>query len=192
MRHINNIGLGSYMERKTNISIYILALSFSSFIAALCSSIIYKLSLLLCEIILGKNRECIISSTDEFYYIIIFLLSFLIYRMLFSQLQKKASRNTENVISRFCWLFFCFLSGIGLALLMLALLYYLFPIDSWLMQSYQYTHDQWGWFLQENEENPMEGIAACISLFLFPLLFTFKFYRMIKHTIRAFKWRQKK
>ncbi len=37
----------------------------------------------------------------------------------------------------------------------------------------------------------MEGIAACISLFLFPLLFTFKFYRMIKHTIRAFKWRQK-
>ncbi|EAX3604123.1 hypothetical protein HAY47_004430 [Salmonella enterica] len=180
------------MKRKTNISIYILALSFSSFIAVLCSSIIYKISLLLCEITLGENRECIISSTDGFYYTIIFLLSFVIYRMLFSQLQKKASRSTENVISHFCWLFFCFLSGIGLALLMLAFLYYLFPIDSWLTKIHQYVHNHWGWFPGEEEGNPIEGIIACISVFLCPLLFTFAFYRMLKRIIRLLKWQHKK
>ncbi|WP_230326455.1 hypothetical protein, partial [Citrobacter sp. Res13-Sevr-PEB04-36] len=102
---------GNYMERKTNISIYILALSFSSFIAALCSSIIYKLSLLLCEIILEKNRECIISSTDEFYYIIIFLLSFLIYRMLFSQLQKKSVTQHRKRYITFLLAVFLFFIG---------------------------------------------------------------------------------
>ncbi|GEM_PF-2873426 len=180
------------MKRKTNITIYILALSFSSFIAALCSSIIYKISLLLCEITLGENRECIISSTDGFYYTIIFLLSFVIYRMLFSQLQKKASRNTENVISHFCWLFFCFLSGVGLTLLILALLYYLFPIDSWLTKIYQYVHNYWGWCPEEEEENPIEGIIACISVFLCPLLFTFTSYRIMKNIINYFKWQHKK
>jgi len=178
--------------KKFSTSIYILALSFSSFIATCFSSLIYKSSLLLCEIIFERNRECIISSTDILYYIIIFLLSFLFYKILFFQLQKKSLRNTETIISNSYWLFFCFLSGIGMALLMVALFNYLLPVDSWLTRIYQYVHNHWGWFPGEEEENPIEGIIACISVFLCPLLFTFAFYRMVKRIIRLFKWRHKK
>lgn len=173
--------------KKFSTSIYILELPFSSFIAACLSPLIYKSSLLLCEIIFERNGECIISSTDKLYYTIIFLLSFLFYTILYFQLQKKSLRNTETIISYSYWLFFCFLSGIGMALLMVAFFNYLLPVNSWLTRIYQYVHNHWGWFPEEDEENPIEGIIACISVFLCPLLFTFIFSRMMKRIIRRLK-----
>lgn len=119
-------------------------------------------------------------------------LSFLFYAILFSQLQKQALRYTRTIIPYSCWILFCYLSGIGAALLMVTLLYLLFPVDLWTMKVYSYVHNQWGWFPQEEEENPAEGIISCIFLLICPVLFAFLFHKMIKIIINSFKWQHEK
>lgn len=69
------------MYKKFSISIYALALFFSSFIAACLSPLIYNFPLLLCNDALRKNGECMFTSGEGFYYgaIVLYLFYFMQY-----------------------------------------------------------------------------------------------------------------
>lgn len=170
-------------REKFFISIYCIALFFSFFIALCLNPIIYPLSLQFCKIFFNVQGDCILSSTESNYYGVAFALSFFIYPRLHSSLYKNALSNTQSILSLFYRLLFCLLSAIGASFFIITLLDYVIPIELLSIKISHYTYNQWRLFPEEGDGNQVEGVISCFFAFLCPILFTFKFYKIIKNKI---------